>query len=132
MENASKALIMAGGILIAIMVIGVALFILNGARGFAGTMNDQAEISARESFNRYYMSFGDSGSTITGLDVLNIYNKAQDDTLRTDSVHAVTINVSSALIEALNAPTGYEMMSRTYTYTYSYDFAGYINAITIQ
>ena len=76
MENASKALIIAGGVLLAILVISVALYLFAGVRGFADAMNVHAELSAVESFNRYYQSFD---SKITGIDVVNICNKVLND-----------------------------------------------------
>ena len=95
MDNAAKALIMAGGVFIAVMIVGLAIYILNGARGFASAANDQAELSAIESFNRYYQSFD---STITGIDALNIYNKAIDDSTRANHTHTVTESIDSSII----------------------------------
>ncbi len=60
MDNASKALIIAGGILIGVMVISVAFYVLTTARGFARTANDEAEASAIQSFNKFYLSFKDA------------------------------------------------------------------------
>lgn len=130
MDNASKALIMAGGILIAVMIIGVAMYMLTSARGYAKASNTQAELSAVESFNRYYDSFGD---TILGIDVLNIYNKAVDDTERDNAMHPVKVDVSSTLIKQLEDATGSEVMLNKYSYRITgRDSDGYITSITIR
>lgn len=128
MDNASKALIMAGGILMAVMIIGIAIYILASARGFASASNDQAELSAIESFNRYYLSFD---STIQGIDALNLYNKANDDTKRVNHTHEVTANVDSAIISELESPDAYDKLKEKYRYSYTYDSDGYVNSITI-
>ncbi len=129
MDNAAKALIMAGGVFIAVMIVGLAIYILNGARGFASAANDQAELSAIESFNRYYQSFD---STITGIDALNIYNKAIDDSTRANHTHTVTVSIDSSIINQLNAPDGYNYMTNKYSYSYTFDSDGYIDNITIR
>lgn len=128
MDNASKALIMAGGILIAVMIVSLSMYLLAGARGFASASNDQAELSAIESFNRYYLSFD---STILGIDVLNIYNKAIDDSTRTNHMHEVNVSVPSGVITLLNGVDGSTYMNVPYSYSYGFDSDGYINSITI-
>lgn len=137
MDNASKALIMAGGILIAVLIISVAIYVLATARGFANEANKDAEASAIASYNRYYESFGPSGSTIKGIDALNIYNRVQDDNNRHTSIRGITINSSAASIaNKMSQPDGAAYMNDNYTYTYTYEDAanqtGYIVSITIQ
>lgn len=132
MDNASKALIIAGGILITVMVISLSLYIVASARGFASASNEQAEITAIESFNRYYLSFGNSGSEITGLDALNLYNKAIDDSSRTNAMHVVeTTDNTGGLLNSLKEPDGAKYMSEKCYYYYGFDNDGYINTITI-
>lgn len=57
MENVSKALIMAGGVLIALAVIGVALYFYTSARGFAEQSESMLSASQVQSFNRFYTAF---------------------------------------------------------------------------
>lgn len=76
MDNAAKAIIMAGGILIATLVVSVAMYIMVYARDFAKTSDSQARLVAIQSFNSFYHSFDDR---ITGLELLNIYRKVNDD-----------------------------------------------------
>lgn len=131
MDNASKALVMAGGVLIALMVVSVALYFLASVRGFAASVNLKNELSAVESFNRYYQSFGYSGSMITGLDALNIYNKAKN----AEEEHEINISmgVPISTLEAQSAEkaTDTSALTQKYKYTYSTDSAGYISSITI-
>ena len=82
MENASKALIIAGGILIAIALISLALYLFANARGLVDISNTALEKSQIESFNRFYFSYAPSfGSTysLSGLDAYNVIRKIQND-----------------------------------------------------
>lgn len=98
MDNASKALLMAGGILIAIAIISVSLYIYSSAQGVAKTSDDMISASAVASFNRYYLSFG---SKINPIDVLNICNRVDDDNDKyasKTSVHKIDLTVNKNLI----------------------------------
>lgn len=131
MDNASKALVIAGGILIAVMIIGVALLILNNARQFAKTADTQARINAVQSFNRYYQSALNSNGKILGINVLNIKNKSLDD----KNVYGYNIEVSvpQSVLNGLNAATGAELMNREFNCEFDgYDSDGYITHITIK
>lgn len=130
MDNASKALIMAGGILITVLVIGVAMYVLASARGVAHTANEEMQASAAESFNRYYESFGEN---IKGIDALNIYNKALDDNTRYTSVRYIEITVDKDAMDAMEGADGVTNgMTDDYHLSYSKDSDGYISEITLK
>ena len=57
MDNASKALIFAGGILIAVLVISVSIYVITTARGVASASNEKVEANAVQSYNRFYLSY---------------------------------------------------------------------------
>jgi hypothetical protein len=81
MDNASKALLMAGGILISIAVIGIASFLFASARGVIGESAKAIEIEEVLNFNRFYTSYP---SNIRGIDAVNIQNKVIDNNSRED------------------------------------------------
>ena len=84
MDNASKAIIMAGGILIAVAIIGVSLYMITNARELADVSNKAMERSQIESFNRFYYAYAPIANiehTITGLDACNIYNRVNNNNL---------------------------------------------------
>lgn len=134
MDNVSKALIMAGGILLALLIISVSLYLLSSARGFASAINTNAELSAVESFNRYYQSFN---SNITGIDLVNICNKVINDR---NNGHEIDCNVrTNGVFDQLNALSNNadgdlsSLKTLNYSFTItSYDPDGYITYITIQ
>lgn len=129
MDNASKALIMAGGILITVLVIGVAMYVLASARGVASNSNKEMQASAAESFNRYYESFD---SNIKGIDALNIYHKVQDDNNRYTSIRTIAISADTAALNRMDGADGVANgMTDNYSYSYVKDSEGYICQITL-
>lgn len=130
MDNASKALIMAGGVLIAVMIIGVSMYILASARGIAYTANEAAEENARESFNRYYQSFAND-SEILGIDFLNLCSKAEDDSKRSASIHEVSFSGAESALKNLRSNDGAVYMLDVFKYHYEdKDRDGYVDTLT--
>ncbi len=77
MENASKALIMAGGILIAIMVASLFVYLFTTYGSQAKDMYDRIyERQKTEALNEYTQYEGTTENTI--YDVVTVINKAQD------------------------------------------------------
>ena len=73
MENASKALLMAGGILIALLVIGLFILMLAGLSDFQNSQNDIKKDSQIAKFNNEYMAYEKDDLTI--MELKTIYNK---------------------------------------------------------
>lgn len=70
MENASKALLIAGAILIAILLIGIAMMVfgnINGLTGMAGQQVDQMDMQAFNSRFKQYEGDYVSGSNVKAL-----------------------------------------------------------------
>ncbi len=87
MENASKALIMAGGILITVMVISLCMYLFTSARGVADASEKRLQVSQIEGFNRFFVNYPNK---ITGLDVYNIIGKCEDINNTASSLGTVT------------------------------------------
>lgn len=77
MENASKALIMAGGVLVALLVIGVLLLMFNNVGEYQRSKNANKQSSQIAKFNMDFERYTDSKG-ITGADVLSLINKVND------------------------------------------------------
>ncbi len=88
MENASKALIIAGGVLIAMLLISLAIYMLTVVRGVANSSEQQFQSSQVESFNRFFVNYD---SEVTGLDVYNILGKIEDITNDKDALYSAPI-----------------------------------------
>lgn len=108
MENASKAVIMAGGVLIAVSLISLALYAYSFFRDYANSSEQLLTLSQVESFNRFYESFNEGTDTIRGIDALNIYKKAQEDGINCNSL-------------SWFSSTDLETLSTNFLHSYSYD-----------
>lgn len=64
MENASKALIMAGGVMIAIAVISMAVYMFMNYKGYVESSEQMLTANQIENFNRFYESFLDGTGKI--------------------------------------------------------------------
>ena len=137
MDNASKALIMAGGILIAVLVISVSMYVITSARGVAKISNERIEENAVQSFNRFYAAYTSDGSAVTvkGIDAVNIYRKALDDSKRESrALHIIEIGeVDTSIVTLSNAldtgpgnGSGAYMYPQPYSFSYDTDVDGYV------
>lgn len=111
MENASKALIMIGGILITVMVISLCMYVLTSARGVANASETRLRVSQVEGFNRFFVNYPNE---ITGLDVYNIIGKIEDINNTASSLGVVTYGgeTKTNVTETVD-------FSKEYSYTYS-------------
>ena len=79
MGNASKAIIMAGAILITVLLISITMSVVTTLRDYSNVSSTQTQNSQVEAFNRFFVyskPYGDG--LIKGSDAYNIYKKAQD------------------------------------------------------
>lgn len=77
MENASKALLMAGGILIALLVIGSVLLMFNQIGNYRRANTDSEKSSQIADFNKDFVRYAD-GEEIKGVDIISLANKVVD------------------------------------------------------
>lgn len=106
MENASKALIIAGAILLSILIIGLGVYIYNNAaQSMQGAdMSDQQKQNFNEPFLQY------AGNNVSGSNLLALLNKVQSNNLKykADDVSKV-IKVNNAdCTDANNYPANTE------------------------
>lgn len=133
MENASKALIIAGAILLSILIIGLGMFIYRQA---AGVMNntglDELEVDKHnEGFTQY------EGTKVSGTQVKALVKKieannrsnADDESLQIEVSGAVTITKNST---ATGTQAGEIKSGYTYKVEFGYDAgSNYVNSCTI-
>lgn len=121
MDNASKALIMVGGVLITVLVISLAMYLITGARGVADASEKRFIVTQIEGFNRFFVNYPPE---ITGLDVYNIIGKIEDISATTS---LPDVNYSGANKADVTLT---EDFTDTYKYTYSdTDGNGYIDFV---
>lgn len=76
MENASKALLMAGGMLIAVLIIGAFVFMFTNARTTAETQHEIETVEQMTKFNNQFESY--NKKLMRGVEVISALNKAID------------------------------------------------------
>jgi len=118
MDNASKALIMAGAILISVAIVGIGIYIFTSASTMTNGAIDQMSSIEVQTFNSRFFSYATDNTTISGTQAKALENYCK-----------------SAGI----TPSGSVDDTRArYTVTYSYDTdggkagSGYITGITFK
>ena len=129
MENASKALIIAGAILLSIFIIGLGMIIFNNAKDAMSGENLDAE--KVQAINSKYDSY--LGTNIKGSNVKTLCNLVRDNNLTADGsdTFAIAINekTEAADINTLKATFA---NGKAYTVTATYEGPSKtINTITI-
>lgn len=76
MENASKALIIAGGILLAMMILALMVYLGTSITDMAESEDKRTLAEQTEEFNKSYLSY--NKSRVYGTDVITVVNKAID------------------------------------------------------
>lgn len=93
MENASKALIIAGSVLMAVLVIGALMIMYNQIADIEQTKTDNDELSKMEDYSK---KFEEYNTTIYGSELFSLANLQDDYTKRykqEDGYTKITINV---------------------------------------
>ena len=142
MENATKGLMIAGAILIAIVLIGIGVFLVGQAQGWIGKAQGNFDEMAASSFNSKFEAYRGSKK---GAEIMNLLSQIRTNNLRAerDSVtddESITVKFddgtgnkdasSSSEVNALNSLVN---TGSTYTVTTS-DYSnknGYVRTITI-
>lgn len=96
MENATKALIMAGGILIAILIIGSFMLFFGDLNKYEQTKSDAVVQEQVVKFNNSYTSYDRSNLTLN--EIKSLYNKIQSNNERAANgdvnYYEITTNIS--------------------------------------
>ena len=128
MENASKALIIAGAILISILLISVGILVMNSTGNMQDQVSSSADSMAIETFNSQFLSYEtDTNSAVqirTLISKVNASNATNDATTSADEKY-----VEVAWGTGLSAST--LKSTKRYTVTVGYATTGYINKLTI-
>ena len=77
MENASKALIMAGGVLLAILILTLLVSVGISITDMSAAQDKKNEMQQLQKFNESYLAY--NKTIMYGIDVLSVYNKAKDE-----------------------------------------------------
>lgn len=102
MENASKALIMAGEILIAILVIGALMLMFNQIGSYEKAQTSNVKDSQLAQFNLDFERYTDDNG-ITGADIISIINKVVDYNKKEGITNSVNYDIKMSVeVSGLN------------------------------
>lgn len=127
MENASKALIMAGVILISVMLISLFIYVFTAIGEYKSQTQAQQQSNQIVAANRFFVESAYDinslrpGVQIKGYDVYNLIGKANDINENPDSPNYIE-NYSGLSVATVD-------LNKEYTYTYGLDSEGYVNSI---
>ena len=120
MDNASKALIMAGAILIAVAIVGIGIYIFSSSNALTNDAVNKIDTVAVQMFNNTFTQYAvgleaDPSEKINGTRAKQLYDVAK-------ATKGIDLDDS---LKSFEARTGY-------TVTYGYDkTTNYINKVTI-
>lgn len=99
MDNVSKALIMAAGVLIGVLLISAFMYMLTGFRQFQDSMNqakNELEITAFNSRFQEFVLYNDIGENETnyvmGFQIYNLIGLAIEENSKVDEMYSIKIN----------------------------------------
>lgn len=137
MENASKALIIAGAILLAILIIGLGMFIYNQAADTLGSANLSGQ--QVDSYNREFLQYEGTrqGSQVrTLINNIRSHNRNAEDPSQQIQINEIEYDDSNSSVEAPTENITLNNISilaaKTYNVTFAYDpNSGYVTAVGI-
>lgn len=99
MENASKALLMAGGIIIAVLTIALVVMVFNSSSEYYKAQDNVEAVEQIAAFNQEYESY--NKKLLRGTDVISVCNKAISNNKKYSDIPENQINVRFKLVEDL-------------------------------
>jgi len=129
MENASKALVIAGAILISILLITIGVFIINSITGTTDELEGKMNNTAAETFNSGYTAYI---GTQSGSNVKTLLNKIVSNNSITNAPHIIKVVFNTGTpSEDATEISGYAS-SVSSTKTYIVTIPGYSNGYVSQ
>jgi type II secretory pathway pseudopilin PulG len=119
MENASKALLIAGAILIVIVLISVGMLIVNSTQDVTEQAGSTATSQAIQAFNQQFTQYE---GTQKGSTIKTLYQSYQA-VKAANSEHPLKWSGDDEMSNVIN--------SKKYTVTLKYGSDGYVNEITV-
>lgn len=132
MENASKALIMAGGVLIAIIILSMFVMMYNKVSGIKKTQQEKVQMEQIATFNAEYEAF--NKKMMYGADVVTLANKVEEYNKKNTS-DQIKITVPEEIInfKTMNKEDQEELLKQRFKCTnMEYGNSGKVSAIKIE
>jgi len=131
MDSASKAIIIAGGFFIGVLIVSISMYMLTTFREAYNESIEQFDAQQIMSFNSFFVNYP---SKIKGYDAYNIIGKINEVNADPDSAYFIYFNNDSS-VRTID-PKEYfyytEKLANDYNYSYHIDADGYIDRIYIK
>lgn len=143
MENASKALIMAGAVIIAVMLISLFMYVFTAISDYNSQTQAQRQSNNIIASNRFFVESAydingsRAGVQIKGYDAYNIIRKARDVNNNANSPVTIELNIPynesffDSGADGLLTEEEKLRLQKQFDYSYTMDIEGYINKITL-
>lgn len=125
MDNASKALIMAGAILIAVALVGVGVYLYSNAAGQVDNASDQLSAAEIQLKNSEFEAYEDSA--VKGSEIKTLIRKVK--AFNKQGVFPNGIKINSGDVDSINV--GNISNGSTHVVTMHYDNDGYVCNIEV-
>lgn len=109
MENASKALLIAGAILIVILLIAVGMMVYRGAQGSINKAIGQMSSTEKDIHNSQFEPY--IGSNKSGSEVRTLYSKVISNNSNSDNIQVKITKVTASGMEATTTDNESELSS---------------------
>lgn len=134
MENASKALLIAGAILIAILLIGIAMMVFGNINGITGIVGQQVGTMEIQAFNKQFEQY--AGENVSGSNVKTLVSNinASNATYADDASKQIGAGAGSVVTETGTSPkvlSGSIGTNYRYKVSFGKDASGFINSVTV-
>ncbi len=135
MDNASKAIILAGGILIGVLIISISMYALATFQSFYESNSEALKAKRIAEFNSYFESIPGTKEEdkfyTKGYEVYSAYNKCQEILGDLDSEFTVNCVLNDTNFDGNIKKYFYftEKLEEDYEYTYTYNGEGVISSI---
>ena len=141
MENASKALIIAGAILIAVALISLFIFVFSAIGEFNSQTREQQYSNQVIAANRFFVEAAhdvdssNPGIQIYGYDAYNIIRKAEDVNNDVGAPVTIDVNMNDSYFgvgtDGIVTADGLTKLKKKFRYSYEMDSEGYVIKITL-
>ncbi len=96
MENASKALLMAGGILIALLILGALVLLMTNLQTYQNANNDMTKNSQIAEFNNQFEPYNKNNLTL--MELKSVYNKIESNNAQHPE-YTIDHNINAELLK---------------------------------
>lgn len=131
MENATKALLIAGVVFVVILIIAIGIRIFGSTQGVT---NEVDKVAGATAISVHNSQFTDYEGMQTGAQVKALLNKVAA-THRSGNIHTVNVISGEASYSSADDIASYRAnikINSNYNVTVGYDFEGYVNKVNIQ